>query len=98
MSDAIYVLQKGEETVSLTDHKSLLDLSHALMVLGCTENMRQREIKGHKPADDIYKVGFLEVSIEVVGLADLEKVIHWVLAFGCNKITIEKMPVPNEEK
>lgn len=97
-TESVYVLQKGEETVSLTEHSSLLDLSHALMVLGCTETIRQREIKGHKPADDIYEVAFLDKHIKVVGLADLEKVVHWMLSFGCKKVNIGKLTVEEDHE
>ena len=95
-TDCIYVLQKGEERVSLDDHKSLLDLSCALMVKGCTESVAQKEIKGHKPSDDIYEVSFLDKHIKAVGMSDVEKVVHWMLSFGCNKISISKIGVEDE--
>ena len=95
-TDCIYVLQKGDERVSLDDHKSLLDLSCALMVKGCTENVAQKEIKGHKPADDIYEVSFLDKHIKVVGISDVEKVVHWMLSFGVNKIVISKLGESDE--
>lgn len=91
----VYVLQKGNERVSMTDHASLLDLSGALMILGCTEQLSQKEIKGHKQADDAFQVSFMDKTIGVVGQADVEKIIHWILTAGCAEVSIEKMP---EEK
>ena len=95
-NECIYVLQKGEERVSMADHNSLLALAGALMVLGCTELLSQKEIKGHKQTDSTYEIAFLDKHIEVVGLTDVEKVIHWVLTAGCKKVSVEM--VPGEEK
>ena len=90
--ECIYVLQKGNDRVSLADHNSLLALANTMMVLGCTELLSQKEIKGHKAADDTFEISFMDKSIEVVGLSDVEKVIHWVMSAGCQNVSVEKVP------
>lgn len=86
--ESVYVLQKGDERVSLADQKSLIDLANALFVLECTENVSRKQIKGNKQALDIYMVSFLDKHIKVIGLPDVERVTHWMLSFGCRKVSI----------
>ena len=96
-TESVYVLQKGEERVSMTDHNSLIALSNALLVLGCTELLSQKEIKGHKQTDDTFEVSFLDKHIKVVGMSDVEKVVHWMLSFGCNIININRLQGEEDE-
>ena len=98
MDNSVYVLMKGTERVSLADHKSLIDLSHALLVLGCTEEICQKEIKGNKQAQDSYEISFLDKHIQVIGMADVERVVHWILSFKCNKISIEKAGEDSDDR
>ena len=62
----------------------------AMLISGCTDLISQKEIKGHKPATDIFKVSFMDKTVSVLGQTDVEKVINWMLSFGCTKIAIER--------
>ena len=96
--ESVYVLQKGEERVSMADNKSLIDLANALFVLDCTENISKKQIKGNKQALDVYMVSFLDKNIKVIGMADVEKVTHWMLSFGCKKVCIKMFSEEGEEE
>ena len=96
--DCIFVLLKGDERVSLVDNKSLIDLANALFVLDCNDQISKKKITGNKQALDIYELSFMDTHIKVIGMADVEKITHWVLQFGCNKVCIERQCEEKEEK
>lgn len=95
-TDDIYVLLKGDERVSLVDNKSLIDLANALLVLDCTDHISKKKITGNKQVLDVYEIAFLDTHIKVIGMADVEKITHWMLQFGCNKVSIEKLDEAKE--
>ena len=89
--NTIYFVKKGEnERVTLPDQKSATDLMYALNVLNCYEQVGKQELKGNKQELVLYEVCFLDKVIKVVGLTDAEKVAHWMLIYGCHKVSIEK--------
>jgi len=88
---SIYVVKKGAERVTVADKESSINLVMALMVLDCTEPINKAVINGNKQALDVYEVSFLDKHINVIGLDDSERVIHWMLSYGCKKVAIEKL-------
>lgn len=95
--DCIFVLLKGDERVSLVDNKSLIDLANALFVLDCTDQISKKKITGNKQSLDTYELSFMDTHIKVIGMADVEKITHWVLQFGCKKVCIERLCEEKEE-
>ncbi len=91
MSESIHVIQKGGERVTVADKNSALSLINALAVLDCTEPVTKSIINGNKQELDAYEVKFLDNRVKVLTLGDAEKVLHWMLAFGCIKVGIEKL-------
>ena len=89
--NAIYVVKKGDERVTLPDSKSAQDLMYALNVLDCFEAISKQMINGNRQDLELYEVCFLDKAVKVVGLTDAERVAHWMLVYGCNKTTIEKL-------
>lgn len=96
-TQTIYVVTKGGERVSLADKKSALDLINALAALDCTEPFAMTSINGNKQDLATFETGFLDKHVNVITLQDAEKVLHWMMAFGCNKVSIEKIVKEGEE-
>lgn len=88
---AIYTVKKGRDQVTLSNKESAIDLMYALNVLDCYEPISRQEIKGNKEDMRLYEVDFLGKTIQVVSQADAEKVVHWMLSYGCNKTAIERL-------
>ncbi len=90
--NTIYVVKKGErERVTLPDKKSVQDLMYALNVLDCYEQVGKQEITGNRQDLELFEVTFLDKAIKVVGQTDAERVLHWMFAYGCRKVCIEKL-------
>jgi len=90
--NTIYIVKKGDrERVTLPDLKSAQDLMYALNVLNCYEQIGKQEITGNKQDLVLYEVAFLDKAIKVVGQTDAETVLHWMLMYGCHKVSIEKL-------
>ena len=90
--NTIYIVKKGEkERVTLPDIKSAQDLMYALNVLNCYEQVGKQEIAGNKQDLVLYEVSFLDKAVKVVGQTDAERVLHWMLLYGCHKVSIEKL-------
>ena len=96
-TESIYVIQKGSERVTVADNQSSLALVNALMTLDCTEPITKSVIHGNRQNLDVYEVAFLDKHINVITMQDAERVIHWMLAFGCTKASIEKLVEAKEE-
>ena len=97
--NTIYVVKKGEkERVTVPDVKSSQDLMYALNVLDCYEQVGRQVITGNKQDLVLFEVVFLDKAIKVVGQADAERVLHWMLTYGCNKVGIERLTEPNIEE
>lgn len=94
--NAIYVVKKGSERVTLPDSKSAQDLMYALNILDCYEPIAKQVINGNKQDLELYEVAFLDKAVKIVGLTDAELVMHWMLLYGCRKVQIEKI-VSTEE-
>ena len=89
--NTLYFVKKGDhERVTLPDSKSATDLMYALNVLNCYEQVGKQELIGNKQDLVLYEVTFLDKAIKVVGLTDAEKVLHWMMIYGCHKVSIEK--------
>ena len=97
MSESIHVIQKGGERVTVADKNSALSLINALAVLDCTEPVTKSIINGNKQELDTYEVKFLDKRVNALTLQDAEKVLHWMLAFGCQKVSIEKLLNDSED-
>ena len=94
--NSIYTIKKGStERVTVPDYKSALDLMYALNVLECYEPVAKQQIAGNKQDLELFEVCFLDKAIKVVGLSDAELVSHWMLTYGCTKVSIAK---PNKEE
>lgn len=92
MSNSIYTVEKGKkEQVTLPNRESAIDLMHALNVLDCYESVTRREIQGNKEDLQIFEVGFLGKTIQVVGQTDCEKVINWLFTYGCTQMNVKKI-------
>lgn len=90
--NTLYFVKKGDhERVTLPDQKSATDLMYALNVLNCYEQVGKQELKGNKQELVLYEVTFLDKAIKVVGLSDAERVLHWMLIYGCTKVSITKL-------
>lgn len=90
--NTLYFVKKGEnERVTLPDQKSATDLMYALNVLNCYEQVGKQELVGNKQDLVLYEVAFLDKAIKVVGQTDAERVLHWMLKYGCHKVSIEKL-------
>lgn len=89
--NAIYVIKKGSERVTVPDNKSAQDLMFALNVLECYEPVAKQLINGNKQDLELFEVCFLDKAIKVVGLTDAELVAHWMLVYGCKKVSMEKL-------
>lgn len=89
--NAIYVIKKGQERVTLPDNKSAQDLMYALNVLDCFEPISKQMINGNKMDLELYEVCFLDKAVKVVGLSDAERVLHWMMIYGCRKCSLEKL-------
>lgn len=96
-TESIYVIQKGSERVTVADNPSSLALVNALMALDCTEPISKSVIHGNRQNLDVYEVTFLDKHINVITLQEAERVIHWMLSFGCTKAGIEKLDDEKEE-
>ena len=90
-TDTIYSVTKGSERVSLADKKSAIELMNALAILDCTETFSMRSLTGNKQDLDVYETGFFGKHINVITLPDAERVLHWMMAFGCTKVSVEKL-------
>jgi len=95
--NAIYVVKKGSERVTLPDSKSAQDLMYALNVLDCFEPIAKQVINGNKQDLELYEVSFLDKAVKIVGLTDAELVMHWMMIYGCMKVGIEKIASAKEE-
>lgn len=95
--NSIYVIKKGQERVTLPDNKSAQDLMYALNVLDCFEPVSKQMINGNKMDLELYEICFLDKAIKVVGLTDAERVLHWMMIYGCRKVTVEKLSQENED-
>ena len=87
---SIFVIQKGKERVTVPDKNSAVDLMYALNVLDCYEHITKQEIQGNREDLSLYHVAFMDKEILVVGQSDAEKVIHWMLVYGCDEVSIKK--------
>lgn len=97
--NSIYIVRKGDkERVTLPDMKSAQDLMYALNVLNCYEPIGKQEITGNKQDLVLYEVAFLDKAIKVVGQTDAETVMHWMLMYGCHKVSIEKLEEDGYQK
>lgn len=94
--NAIYVIKKGQERVTLPDNKSAQDLMFALNVLDCYEPVSKQLINGNKMDLELYEICFLDRAVKVVGLSDAELVLHWMMIYGCSKVSIEKLVQESE--
>lgn len=94
--NAIYVIKKGQERVTLPDNKSAQDLMFALNVLDCYEPVSKQLINGNKMDLELYEICFLDRAVKVVGLSDAELVLHWMMIYGCSKVSIEKLAQESE--
>lgn len=97
MAESIHVIQKGGERVTVADKNSALSLINALAVLDCTEPVTKAIINGNKQELDIYEVKFLDKRVNALSLSDAERVLHWMLTFGCQKASIEKLAKDSAE-
>jgi len=89
--NTIYIVKKGDrERVTLPDKKSAQDLMYALNVLDCYEPLTRQAITGNKQDLVLFEVTFLDKVVRVVGQTDAETVMHWMLLYGCHKVSIEK--------
>ena len=93
----IYVVSKGNERASFADKKSAADLINALTALDCTETFSVTPLNGNRQELPVYETVFFDKHINVVTLADAERVVHWMLNFGCNKVSIEKLDHENND-
>lgn len=89
--NSIYVIKKGSERVTVPDNKSAQDLMFALNVLECYEPVAKQLINGNRQDLELYEVCFLDKAVKVVGLTDAELVCHWMMIYGCRKISLEKL-------
>jgi hypothetical protein len=97
--NTIFTVIKGnKERVTLPDKKSMQDLMYALNVLDCYEQLGKQEISGNRQDLEIYEVTFLDKAIKVVGQTDAQKVIDWMLTYGCTKVGIEKLGVIKNDR
>ena len=92
------VIKGGKDRVTLPDKKSMHDLMYALNVLDCYETLGKQEIKGNRQDLELFEVTFIDRAIKVVGKADAEKVIDWMLTYGCSKVGIEKLGVMENDR
>lgn len=97
-TESIYVITKGGERVTVADNTSALALTNALMALDCTEPVSKAIIHGNRQELDVYEVCFLDKHIKALTLQDAEKVAHWALTFGCNKVSVEKISADKEKE
>lgn len=95
--NSIYVVKMGASRVTLPDSKSATDLMYALNVLDCFEPVSKQIINGNRQDLELYEVSFLDKNIKLVGISDAEKVLHWMLNYGCRKVSIEKLSGGAEE-
>lgn len=95
--NAIYTIKKGKEHVTLPNKTSVIDLMYALNVLDCCEPISRQEIFGNREDLQLFEVDFLGKTIQVVGQADAERVIHWLFQYGCKKICMEKLEPESED-
>ena len=94
----MHTIYKGSENVMVKDQASATDLILSLMVLGCTEALKNQFILGNKEQLEVYEVSFLDKHIRVLTKADAEKVCHWMLDLRCKKVCIEKLSAANEQE
>lgn len=87
---SIFVIQKGKDRVTVPDKESAVDLMYALSLLDCYEPITKQEIQGNREDLSQYQVTFMDKKISVVGQADAEMVIHWMLVYGCDEVGIKK--------
>lgn len=97
-TESIYVITKGTERVTTADKQSALALISALMVLDCTEPVSKSTINGNRQELEAYEVSFLDKHVNILTLTEAEKVVHWALGYGCNKVTIEKISAGEKEQ
>lgn len=95
--ESIYVLQKGEERVQLADNASLITLANALFVMDCAEYISKKKITGNKQNLEVFEIAFCDNRIRVIGMADVEKIVHWMLSYGCYQMCVEKVEENNEQ-
>ena len=95
--NSIHIVSKGQERVTVPDKTSAIALSNALMVLECSEPITHQTIRGNKQELEVYEISFLDKHINVVGQGDVEKILHWVMTLGCQKINISKLGEEHED-
>ena len=98
-TNSIHIVTKGAERVTVPDKASAIAISNALMVLECSEPIAHQTIRGNKQDLEVYEICFLDKHVNVVGQSDVEKILHWVMALGCRKVSVEKISeAPKEEE
>ena len=95
--NSIYVIKKGNDRVTVPDNRSAQDLMYALNVLECYEPVAKQLINGNRQDLELYEVCFLDKAVKVVGLTDAEMVSHWMMIYGCRKVSIERLIQETEE-
>lgn len=95
--NSIYVIKKGNERVTVPDNKSAQNLMFALNVLECYEPVAKQLINGNRQDLELYEVCFMDKAVKVVGLSDAELVSHWMMIYGCNKVSIIKLAQESED-
>jgi len=93
----MYIFTKSGEKISLIDKTSARNLMIALSDMDCTESISTQCIIGTKPIGDLFEVSFADSTALVVGLADAELAVHWLLSLGFREVSIKKGVVKDEE-
>ena len=97
MTGDLFIVAKGNRRIQLTDKKSALHLVSALTTLECTDPITSSKISGCKDYGDIYEVCFLDMAVNIAGQNEAEEVAHWMLSYGCSKVSIEKVSIADAE-
>ena len=93
----MHTIHKGSEKIMVQGQADATNLIVSLTVLGCTDAFKNQIILGNKEQLDVYEVSFLDKHIKVLTRTDAEKVCHWMLELGCQKVSIEKIAEEQEE-
>jgi len=97
MTGDLYIVAKGNKRIQLIDKKSALHLISALATLECSDPITSSKISGCKDYGDVFEVCFLDMAVSIAGLNEAEEVAHWMLSYGCTKVTIEKVSIADAE-
>ena len=94
--NTVYVINKGNEKVTLPDKISATELVLSLTILGCCDPITNQVISGNRQDHDLYEVCFLDKHVKVINQLDAEMILCWMLNYGCQKVSIEKLNTESE--